>query len=722
MEVDPVVGERLLLGRHQGDDAEVAVPQPARGLGDVLGRRRVEAQDELVQRDAGEDAGHLVLVRVAVRAHDDAPDPPALVPDCDAAFLEPDPDTELLDVLPDLVPELARSAARVVELLDQGRDVLAPQAEDAEDRLPEREVPDPLGRPLRADLRAGDAPELLRVRAEERVVEPLAEADRDPVLEGVRGLAALALAQQVGERAAHRLPEAEPPEHVLRRERVRVVLAAVVDPRQPGARQEVLAEDRLPEALDRRHLREEAVAAEVEAEAVELDGLRDAADERVRLEHRRLLAALAEHVRGGEAGGPGPEDGDPGRVFGGVVPFGVGGRARNERRRRRQRLGEVRLRGVRLGVELDRNPVRRQRPVDRLDRAEDVDRELGRGPQRRSVEDRRAEVLHLERQGLDRVDLRRDDVARPVRELVLAERLRVGDARARVEDLDRLVARVVVDDHLLGADDRRPAQLARREPRELDVGDRPGREAQVDERDVGGSGDDAGARQGRDLGRRLAEPVAEDREVVRGQVPDDADVRLVQAEVDPAHGDEVDLAELARLDQLLHAHDRGAVDERVARHQDEPAPIRREREVSCGRRGVSERLLDEDVLSGRERGGCELVVARDGGRDRDRVDRRVLEHLVVRLDAADVGEALADGLEPLGPLVAQQLHVRAGRVAEVPDEVRPPVAEADDGDANRRRLGPVAVLRHQVVPVCRRRSIGVRSRSRASRPSDQLRT
>ena len=43
----------------------------------------------------------------------------------------------------------------------------------------------------------------------------------------------------------------------------------------------------------------------------------------------------------------------------------------------------------------------------------------------------------------------------------------------------------------------------------------------------------------------LAEPVAEDREVVRPEVPDDADVGLVQPEVHPARRDEVDVAELA---------------------------------------------------------------------------------------------------------------------------------------------------------------------------------
>ena len=54
-----------------------------------------------------------------------------------------------------------------------------------------------------------------------------------------------------------------------------------------------------------------------------------------------------------------------------------------------------------------------------------------------------------------------------------------------------------------------------------------------------------------DLLGRLAEPVVEDREVVTGEVPDDADVLLVQAEVDPRRGDEAHVAELAGVESAL---------------------------------------------------------------------------------------------------------------------------------------------------------------------------
>ena len=62
---------------------------------------------------------------------------------------------------------------------------------------------------------------------------------------------------------------------------------------------------------------------------------------------------------------------------------------------------------------------------------------------------------------------------------------------------------------------------------------------------------------------------------MRAEVPDDAHVGLVQPEVHAARRDEVDLAELAGIDQLADRDDRRAVEERVARHQHEPALARR---------------------------------------------------------------------------------------------------------------------------------------------------
>ena len=216
-------------------------------------------------------------------------------------------------------------------------------------------------------------------------------------------------------------------------------------------------------------------------------------------------------------------------------------------------------------------------------------------------------------------DLRRQDVTRAVRQLELAEGLGVGEGRTRVEDPHLLVARVVVDDHLLGADYRRAAKLAGGQPRELEVRDHAAVVPSVDERDVRRARDDAGTRQGAHVGRKHAEPVAKDREIVGAEIPDDAHVGLVQAEIHPAHREEVEVAERTGVQELLDLHHGWAVEERVTRHQDEPRRASALDEVTCLEGRGAERLLDEDVLPGIERRRGKRVVGRYGGGDRDGV-------------------------------------------------------------------------------------------------------
>ena len=137
----------------------------------------------------------------------------------------------------------------------------------------------------------GNAPHLLGVLAEERVVEAAAEPARDPVLERLRRLGATHLRCHVGAEATDRLDDAEAADDILGAERVGEVVAAVVDAREPRAEQELVAERLLPHLLHPGHLGEEPVPAEVEAEAVVLHGLRDPAHLGIGLEHDARTAA-----------------------------------------------------------------------------------------------------------------------------------------------------------------------------------------------------------------------------------------------------------------------------------------------------------------------------------------------------------------------------------------------------------------------------------------------
>ena len=132
---------------------------------------------------------------------------------------------------------------------------------------------------------------------------------------------------------------------------------------------------------------------------------------------------------------------------------------------------------------------------------------------------------------------------------------------------------------------------------------------------------------------------------MRPKVPDDADIGLMQPEVHAARGDEVDLPQLAIIDQTLDRGDGGAVEERVARHQDEAALIGSLGQLYDLLRRRSQRLLDENVLPRVERCHREREVSGNRSRDRHRVERLVLQHLLEVHRAGDPRIATRDHLQ-----------------------------------------------------------------------------
>src|SRR5919199_6086784 len=116
---------------------------------------------------------------------------------------------------------------------------------------------------------------------------------------------------QVREGAARRFERAELRQRLRSFQRIREVLAAVVDARRAGPHQQIVAEDLGPEILDLLRFGEEAMPPDIEVEA--LVGLRprDAADVPwIALEDSDGDEALAEQVRRSQAGGPGADDRD----------------------------------------------------------------------------------------------------------------------------------------------------------------------------------------------------------------------------------------------------------------------------------------------------------------------------------------------------------------------------------------------------------------------------
>ena len=266
----------------------------------------------------------------------------------------------------------------------------------------------------------------------------------------------------------------------------------------------------------------------------------------------------------------------------------------------------------------------------------------------------RAKSSQLQRERLGGLDPRDDDVAAAVGQLVLAEgRGRRLEVHAVVVDADRLVrGGVVIGHHALAARHQHVAHLARREPRDLDVRGGAALEQEREERGLGHVGLEHGAGRGGDLHDLLLEPVAQDREVVRREVADHA-VGLVLAEVHPRRGDEVDLAELVLLDQLADLVDGRAVEERVARHQHEPALLGQLDELDrvVGRRG--QRLLDQHVLAGLQRALGDRIVRAGRSGDDHRVDVVAREHVVEVARDGHAGSAVAGLGGPAAVALAQ---------------------------------------------------------------------
>src|SRR5439155_24124398 len=110
--------------------------------------------------------------------------------------------------------------------------------------------------------------------------------------------------------------------------------------------------------------------------------------------------------------------------------------------------------------------------LGRLDQLHDVAREDRVALGRTAFADSAYEVGELECDRLGGVELWREDVTGSIGKVVLPEGLWVLVPHPGIEYADGFGAAVVVHDHLLAAHDHRAAELARRQPAQLDMSDR----------------------------------------------------------------------------------------------------------------------------------------------------------------------------------------------------------------------------------------------------------
>ncbi len=255
------------------------------------------------------------------------------------------------------------------------------------------------------------------------------------------------------------------------------------------------------------------------------------------------------------------------------------------------------------------------------------------------------------------------------------------EADAAVVDAEPLLGiQVIPDQGAPGAAHHQLADLGRTQPVDVDVGHGVvgQRERQVP--DAGMTCPQGIRAVRRDLHRPqpFGEDEVEDGQVVRGEVPENIDVRLHQPQVDPDRIDEQDSPSDPVGDQFPDLQDGGGIAVGVVRHQDEPPLLRFLDHLQSLQPAVGEGLLDQHVLPGLQRRQGDAMVRVGRRRNRNSVDVGRVQQLVNGLE--DGNPALGRG-ELGGPRLVQvddacQLPVGAG--GEVPRQIGPPVARTYD--------------------------------------------
>src|SRR4051794_24905873 len=327
-----------------------------------------------------------------------------------------------------------------------------------------------------------------------------------------------------------------------------------------------------------------------------------------------------------------------------------------------------------------RAPCLVQRLLQPLEHAHDAQAALAVRQRPAALAHARDEVLALQPQRLVVRHPRRPDVARARDVLavgvgLLVEALVVdGDLALRVHVVERR--------HALRAHDREAALLVRVEPRQVQVGGDARREAHEREDDVLDALAHVGLAAGVELVGLLVGEMEEHRDVVRAEAPQRVLLRAQLAQVQPVAVDVVDVAELARVGDLLEPVHAGVVLEQVADHEDPARRARRlARPLGVGDR-LGERLLDEAVLARLEDAHGELGMRRDRRGEDGRVARRVGEQVVEVAGEPRAGVARGEPRADVRVAVAAPAQVGAGQRVEVAREVRAPVAEPDDAEAH----------------------------------------
>jgi hypothetical protein len=179
---------------------------------------------------------------------------------------------------------------------------------------------------------------------------------------------------------------------------------------------------------------------------------------------------------------------------------------------------------------------------------------------------------------------------------------------------------------------------------------------------------------------------------VRSQRPERVLVRAQLAQIQAVAVDVVDVAELARVGDLLELDDSRVVLEEVPDHQDLAGRFGSGHDLLGVGCRLRDRLLDEAVLARFEHLDRQGRMGRHRRCDDYRVNGVVGQQLADLGRAADAGKTSGPAVERLLRAVTKPGQLRVRQLVEVAGQVRAPVAKADNADPDtsrhrRTRLG-----------------------------------
>src|SRR6478672_4429540 len=251
---------------------------------------------------------------------------------------------------------------------------------------------------------------------------------------------------------------------------------------------------------------------------------------------------------------------------------------------------------------------------------------------------------------------------------------------AFVVDGDLVLRNIIINDHLARADDDHLAHLLRVQPAYMNVcDDLPGiLKAKKDNIiDAILHVSHALAANGNRL--RIAKPILDDADIVRGKIPEGVDIGTDAPEIQPLAIDVTKVTQLAGINKFLHITDGRVVDEGVASHDNEISLGSTSGKFINLRNLGRQRFLHEDVFTSIEDllGKGEVACSRSG--DDHSMDAGIFQNGLMIFDCATEREVCFHESAPFCSRIYHVLNRTAGERREITEQIRAPIATSELG-------------------------------------------